>query len=224
MAAATLDFGLWALDLITARFTGALITAADLDHREWEERAQGVEIARYWSGAEAPAGRRAEARVLWTKEALLVRFVCRQTETLIITDQPHLEHKTVGLWERDVCEMFVAPRAEEPERYFEFEVAPTGEWLDLALRQLPDRRETNWVFASGMTAAARIDEGFITMAITIPFAALTNTPRAGERWRINFYRCVGAGPTRGYLAWQPTLTAQPNFHVPHRFGWLQFAR
>ena len=178
------------------------------------------------SGAEAPAGRWAEARVLWTEEALLVRFVCRQTEPLIVTDAPRLDQKTVGLWERDVCEIFVAPCVHDPERYSEFEIAPTGEWLDLALRQLPDgKREADWNYRSGMTAAARIDEGSVTMALSIPFIALAGAPpRAGECWRVNLYRCVGEGPTRGYLAWRPTLTPQPDFHVPHRFGWLEFTR
>jgi len=216
-----LDFGLWTLDLIEARFTNAAITAADLDHRAWEQ-AQSIQIVCYWSGAAAPAGRQAEARVLWTKEALLVRFVCRQAEPLIVSVAPQLEHKAVGLWDRDVCELFIAPRADEPKRYFEFEVAPTGEWLDLAIRQLPDKRETDVGYQSGMTAAARIDEGSVTMALNIPFAALGGTPQAGARWRANLYRCIGEGSTRGYLTWQPTFTPQPNFHVPDRFGWLKF--
>jgi hypothetical protein len=25
-----------------------------------------------------------------------------------------------------------------------------------------------------------------------------------------------------YLAWQPTYTAAPSFHVPEVFGWLEF--
>ena len=29
-------------------------------------------------------------------------------------------------------------------------------------------------------------------------------------------------PTRGYLAWRPTLTKSPNFHVPSKFGNFRF--
>ncbi|MGH9959146.1 MAG: carbohydrate-binding family 9-like protein [Pyrinomonadaceae bacterium] len=36
------------------------------------------------------------------------------------------------------------------------------------------------------------------------------------------FRCVGTGKDRGYLAWQPTRTEQPNFHIPKVFGWLIF--
>ena len=42
-------------------------------------------------------------------------------------------------------------------------------------------------------------------------------------WRANFYRVEGKSEPRAYLAWQPTSTPQPNFHVPSAFGKLRFA-
>lgn len=204
--------------------TETKFTAADLDHSEWE-RARAVYITRYWSGEEAPIGRHAEARALWSDEAFGVRFICRQAEPLVVNASPHFGQKTIGLWERDVCEIFIAPDARTPEKYFEFEVAPTGEWLDLAIYQSQTTRETDWQYQSGMTAAARISEDSATLALRVSWNALGRpTPREGERWRINLFRCVGAGAGRGYLAWQPTRTAQPNFHVPKAFGWLHFKR
>ena len=212
------------MHFIAAHFTSADIAADDLDHAGWK-RADAVRIERYWSGVGAPPERHAEARVLWSESALLVRFVCRQAEPLVVSDAPRLDRKTIGLWDRDVCEMFIAPRANEPERYFEFEVAPTGEWLDLSIRWRPEGRETVWDYHSGMTAAALVEHGAVTLAMRIPFAGLGATPRAGDSWRANLYRCIGAlGDSRGYLAWRPTLTPQPNFHVPHRFGRLEFIR
>jgi hypothetical protein len=62
------------------------------------------------------------------------------------------------------------------------------------------------------------------MTMRVPWSALgVASPRKGANWRANLYRCVGAGATRGYLAWQPTLTPEPSFHVPAKFGWLRFA-
>ena len=208
-------------DLISARRTSAKLTAADLDHAEWE-KADPVRLTRYWSGEEAPAGRHAEARLLWSEEALNVRFLCHQAEPLVVNATPVVDQKTPGLWERDVCEIFIAPEEGEPERYFEFEAAPTGEWLDLAIHLRPGGREANWHFHSGMTAAGRISEGLVTIAMRLPWAGIGLWPRAGERRRVNLFRCVGRGEGRGYLAWRPTLTVQPNFHVPQRFGWLYF--
>lgn len=208
-------------DLIVAHHAGADVEALDPDHAEWK-RASAVLITRYWSGEDAPAGRHAEARIMWSEAALWVRFDCRQSEPLVVSREPQTVQKTVGLWERDVCEIFIAPDASEPERYFEFEAAPTGEWLDLAIHQMPHARETDWQYLSGMTAAARILEGRIQVAMRVPWEAFPHRPRAGATWRANLFRCVGAGSERGYLAWRPTRTEQPNFHVPEAFGWLYF--
>ena len=179
-------------------------------------------VTRYWSGEDAPAERHMEARLAWSAEALFVRFDCRQFEPLVVSPEPQTLSKTVGLWERDVCEIFVAPDESQPERYFEFEAAPTGEWLDLGIRQLPGARETDWEFHSGMTAAARIGRDSVTIAMRVPWEGLGRAPRAGQSWRVNLFRCIGSGDGRGYLAWQPTRTERPNFHLPAAFGRLRF--
>ncbi|HEY0099588.1 MAG TPA: carbohydrate-binding family 9-like protein [Pyrinomonadaceae bacterium] len=206
-----------------ARSAWSNLSVPELDHAEWA-RARPVHLTRYWSGEIAPPERQGEARLLWDERALYVRFVCAQREPLIVNASPQRERKTIGLWDRDVCEIFVAPRADEVERYFEFEVAPTGEWLDLALHTTAEGRETEWDFSSGMKAAARVEPDSITLAMCMPWEAfgVVEAPRAGERWRVNLFRCIGAGSTRGYLAWQPTHALEPNFHVPEKFGWLLF--
>jgi hypothetical protein len=209
--------------VIEAHYTPTDVAASDLSHPAWEA-AEIAAIRRYWSGEVAPIGRHAEARLLWSDAALCVRFSCRQTEPLVVHPHPQTERKTVGLWERDVCELFLAPDVDEPERYFEFEAAPTGEWLDLIVCQRLDVRETDWEFHSGMTVAARVESHSITIAMRVPWQALGGAPQAGESWRGNLFRCVGADPTRGYLAWQPTHTEEPFFHVPAAFGWINFGK
>lgn len=210
--------------MIEARRVGGELNVADFDNAAWNA-AQPIRITRYWSGADAAAARHAEARALWSDAALYVRFIANQNEPLIVSDKPQTLTKTLGLWDRDVCEIFVAPDSQEPSRYFEFEVAPTGEWVDLKIHQMPDKRETDFDFHSGMTAAARIEPERITLTLRIPFKAFGKTPRAGDEWRANLFRCIGldspAAP-RGYLAWRPTETPAPNFHVPQRFGRLRF--
>jgi hypothetical protein len=197
------------------------VRADDFENGVWA-RARAVRLTRYWSGAEAPEGRRGEARAAWDAAGLTVRFDCRQAEPLVVSAAPSLGRKTYGLWERDVCELFITPEAVEINRYLEFEVAPTGEWLDLALKVNAEGRETDWDFRSGMTAAARVSPDSITLALRVPWGALGQAPSAGERWRCNLFRCVGRDPDRGYLAWQPTHTPEPGFHVPQKFGWMVF--
>ncbi len=207
--------------LISATHSAVDLSATQLDHSAWKS-AHAIKIDHYWSGEPAPAGRSAEATLLWSDNAIHVRYVCRQAEPLIASSDPQLAKKTLGLWDRDVCEIFLAPDPNVPERYFEFEAAPTSEWIDLALHTTPDKRETDWEFHSGMTAAARVEPGRVIIAMRLPWDHWIHKPQKGERWRANLFRCVGDGPTRGYLAWQPTHTPEPAFHVPSAFGWLRF--
>lgn len=210
-------------EVVEARHVDVEIAAGELDHPLWET-ARPVLITRYWSGEEASPARHAEARLVWSGAALSVRFVCPQREPLIVSAEPQTETKTIGLWDRDVCEIFVAPDAREPERYFEFEAAPTGEWLDVAIEWKAAERLSDWKYCSGMTTAARVGKDGIEVAMRIPWEAFGRAPTAGERWRGNLFRCVGEGETRGYLAWRPTYAEEPGFHVPAAFGEIEFKK
>ncbi len=205
------------------RFTDLDIQAQNLDHPVWQQ-VEAVQINKYWSGVDAGIGRHAEARLLWTPEDLLIRFDCEQSEPLIINDKPFLTQKTIGLWEKDVCEAFIAPNPQMPEKYIEFEISPTGEWLDLTVHKNGDNFEKDWTYESGMKCAAEIVAEKVIMAMQIPWAAFGKKPENGAKWRGNLFRQVGQGETRGYLAWQPTLTPEPQFHVPEAFGWFEFVR
>lgn len=195
----------------------------ELGNELWE-RADAAIITTYWSGDVAPDRRQFKARGLWSNDAVYIRFEASIGEPLVVSDLPNLATKTVGLWERDVCEVFIAPDKRVPHKYFEFEIAPNGEWIDLAIEMSPDGRKTDIDYRSEMTSAVRIDEEMILMAIRIPFSSLGRTPKIGDVWLGNLFRCVGKDPGRGYLAWMPTMTAVPNFHVPERFGQFVFTR
>jgi hypothetical protein len=197
------------------------LAVTDFANSEWK-RAQSVTIDHYWSGEPAPESRHAQARLLWSNEALHVRYLCNQAEPLIVSETPQTETKTLGLWDRDVCEVFIAPDPNVVERYFEFEAAPTGEWMDVAIRWRPQQRDSDWEFNSRMTVAAGIETNRIVIAMRIPWSEQIPQPQQGDRWRVNLFRCVGKDPERGYLAWQPTKLPQPGFHLPQAFGWLEF--
>lgn len=194
---------------------------SDLSDPAWDN-ADPVVVNRYWSGAAAGDERAFRACLLWSVGWLYVLFDAVQSEPLVLADGPDLASKTMGLWQRDVCEIFIAPHSDFPNKYFEFEVAPTGEWLDLAIDVRGGERITDWEYTSGMRSAARICDRRIAMAIAIPFKSLGKGPVPGDVWLGNLFRCVGSAPSRGYLAWQPTMTPQPNFHVPERFGKFLF--
>lgn len=207
--------------MIVARYINEPIAADAFDHPVWEA-CQPVRIEHYWSGDPAPASRHAEARVCWSDEALHVRFVGAQHEPLIVSDNPVTDRKTLGLWDRDVCEIFVAPDPTHPERYFEFEAAPSGEWVDLGILITPTGRETDWDYHSGMTTAARLEPESVKIAIRIPWTQAIPKPQKGDVWPVNVFRCVGPEAPDRYLAWRPTRTPEPNYHIPEAFGMLRF--
>jgi hypothetical protein len=207
---------------IAANYVANDIAVSDFANAEWD-RSEPVKIDHYWSGEPAPVSRHAEARLLWSGQALHVRYVCRQAEPLIVSDKPQTETKTIGLWDRDVCEIFIAPKPSNVEQYFELEAAPTGEWLDVAVQWNLEKRESDWEFDSLMTTAAQIEKERVTIAMRIPWSQRIHHPQSGERWRVNLFRCVGKDPDRGYLAWRPTRMPKPGFHLPQAFGWLVFA-
>ncbi len=196
---------------------------SEFGNKNWVN-AEEISIKNYWSGEKAIVGRHATAKLLWSETALYVRFRANQTEPLVISETPNLKSKTKGLWDRDVCEIFVAPNLKEPNNYFEFEIAPNGEWIDLEIHRMNDKRETDFDYNSGMESAARIETGKVSMAIKIQWKAFGKTPKVNDVWKGNLFRCVGSGETRGYLAWSPTETETPNFHVPEAFGEFEFVK
>lgn len=196
---------------------------SDLNNKAWK-KAKSVKTKTYWSGEKAPKGRRFKTKLLWSDTALYVRFVANQKEPLVVSKTPDLSKKTKGLWDRDVCEIFLAPNKNEFRKYFEFEVAPTGEWIDLGIHQLPGKRETDWDYNSGMKTAAKIEKKKVIMSIKIEWKAFGNKPNEGDIWLGNILRAMGSEPNRGYLAWSATMTDQPNFHVPEKFGEFEFKK
>jgi hypothetical protein len=194
---------------------------SDFSRSEWT-KAEKLTVKTNWDSSPAGVGREFSAQLLYSDTGIYVLFDANQSEDLVIASQPTMNQKTIGLWDRDVFEIFLAPQNSVPTKYFEFEVSPLGEWLDVALEIRDGRRLSDWEYASGMKTAARIEKGRVLAAVFIPFTAFATVPKSGDIWRGNIFRCVGRGPTRGYLAWQPTLTPEPSFHVPERFGEFKF--
>jgi hypothetical protein len=58
--------------------------------------------------------------------------------------------------------------------------------------------------------------------MAIPFAAFGRQPELGEIWSANLFRISRFYGERQFLAFSPTYTEQPSFHVPERFVNLHF--
>jgi predicted TIM-barrel fold metal-dependent hydrolase len=159
-------------------------------------------------------------RALYDDESLYLRYDAPYAE-LSTFEPARLNSERVGLWDRDVVEAFIGTDAANPKIYYEFEVAPTNEKLDLVISpEIPDvKNRLEW--ESGWESFVKVDEAgkVWTTVMRIPLKALSaERAKAGTRWRVNFYRIDRAN--RAFLAFNPTLNG--SFHTPEQFGWLEF--
>ena len=156
--------------------------------------------------------------MLWTSDLIYLRYLCRYRSIHVLTDADSNGRRN-ELWGRDVAEVFLQPDRFGEKYYKEFEVSPSGQWLDLDIT--PEGLKH---IASGMRSRVALDEArrLWTADVAIPIAAITSAFNPARTWRVNFFRCEGLEPQRFYCAWQPTETEKPNFHVPQKFGWLRF--
>ena len=188
----------------------------------------------FWRGAsrivaegdfygEPVANHRTEILLQYTHANLYVLFVCPY-EQLHLKPDPVLTSETYELWNWDVAEVFIGDDFENIRRYKEFEVSPQGEWVDLDVNLDDPPHEKGWVWKSGVEVAARVDARARVWygAKRIPWRSVSDrAPKAGSRYRANFYRCQGAGPDRKYITWQPVNRL--SFHTPECFGTLTLA-
>jgi alpha-galactosidase len=185
---------------------------------EWE-KANPITFCADWKGVNPEPERQTRVRLLWTIHTLYLRFECRYV-SLHVFDDSDPDGRRHQLWDRDVAEVFLQPDPERERYYKEFEVAPNGMWIDLDISPGPLRN-----LQSGMQRSVWLNPSsqIWCAELAIPMRSLTATFDQDNVWRVNFYRVEGSQEPRAYLAWQPTHTPQPNFHVPTAFGKLRFA-
>ena len=168
-----------------------------------------------------------EVRGFWTDTDVYFLFVCPY-RSLNVFLPSQTDRARRGLWDRDVVEMFLGDDWDNIRHYREFEIAPTADWIDLAIDLDRPHAADGW--ASNWQTLARIDERAKVWyaAARIPLRSVTaKAVGPGTRWRANLYRIDGDGPDskRRFMCWQPTCVKDrdPN-HVPENFGTLVFER
>lgn len=156
-------------------------------------------------------------KTAWNEREFRVLFHCEDAHpwaTLTERDGP--------LYNEEVVEVFVDPVG-DLESYFEIEVNPLNAVCDLVIRRTRSglRKDFGWD-CEGMRTSVEIGDGWWTAELAIPFTSLTaEPPKAGDLWRINFYRIDRPeGEPWELSAWSPT--GMPKFHVSERFGELRF--
>ena len=183
----------------------------------WES-ATALRFDTDWQGKNPDPQRQTEVRLLWTPEALYVRFVAKY-RTITVFPDAEANGRRDQLWDRDVAEAFLQPDPSNPRRYKEFEVSPNGFWIDLDIA--PGQKRD---LKSGLQRRVMLHEGNRTWVaeLALPMKCLMPRFDPAAKWKLNFFRVEGPAETRFYSAWRPTTTPEPNFHVPEAFGELIF--
>ena len=160
---------------------------------------------------------------VWTATHIYFLFLCRYDSLNVYSgEDPKVERWQ--LWDRDVAEVFLNPQPERVNHYYEFEVAPNNQWIDLEIDKTKNPfNDPSW--NSGFEHAAHIDakNHIWTAEMRIPVSSMSlSAIRPGAEWRVNFFRAAGKGRDdhRKFLAWS-IIPEGKTFHVPTRFGILR---
>ena len=213
--------------IIAAHLETDFVPDGDLSKRAWS----GAESVRFsdsfFDGTSYPEiATTVCAR--WSPGYLYLAFWCPY-QILNVHEGEDPARERWELWERDVVEAFLNPQPRRSLHYYEFEVAPNNQWLDLEidLERTP-RADRSW--HSGFEHAARIDASnrVWSVEMRIPVASMgVERISPGDAWKVNFYRCDGSGDGMGrrMMGWspRPTQSTGHSFHEPASFGTLRFA-
>jgi uncharacterized protein (DUF362 family) len=167
--------------------------------------------------AGSPTGHTTTARFLWAPGTLYALWEVEGTGLNVDPSfAPERERK--NLYTEDCVELMLAPQV--PGRFFEIELGPRGHFFDLVVdRKARPSEDVAW--SSGLRIATAQDPQRRSAVIEAAFSApeIARLLAPGASLALGLFRMEGKAPRR-YLAWHPTRTPKPNFHVPEAFGRL----
>ena len=196
---------------------------ANLSKKVWQ-KASWAQFEKSMSGKDQYRESRTRVAAAWSDKYVYFAFICNY-DVLNVFEGEDISRERWELWTRDVAEVFLNPQPERLLHYYEFEVAPNNQWLDLEITggEKPNH-DASW--NSGFAHAARVDANhhLWKAEMRIPLSSIKGLGvKPGMAWRVNFFRAAGTGPDpqRRFLAWS-TIPEGTTFHVPSRFGILRF--
>jgi len=165
---------------------------------------------------------------VWTPDYVYFAYWCRYRSLNIYAGEDPAKERW-ELWNRDVVEAFINPQPERFSHYYEFEVAPNNQWIDLEidLTKTPFN-DAGW--DSHFEHATKVDAEHKVWVVEmrIPVGSMKVNPiRPGDVWRLNLYRCDGPGgeTQKRFLCWSPLPPGRnKSFHQPASFGIIKFAK
>lgn len=123
------------------------------------------------------------------------------------------------LWKQDVFELFIC-EGSMTDRYYELQSSPWDVRFDgrISYDEKGKRHlDVSW-HAKGWLSDTSYDKrsGTLVSLWTLPYEAFEGRPQPGSSWRFGAFRIAG----KALQSWQ--MTGEANFHMPQKFGYLDF--
>ncbi len=213
---------------ITSKFIPSDFTPdGDLSKRVWRH-APRVKFDNEVRAEKAFPDSETQVSSLWTPDYLYLGYRCRYRE-LNVYEGEDIAKERFGLWIKDTAEAFINPEPERISHYYEFEVAPNNQWVDLEI-DITKKYMGNVHWDSNFEHAVKVDarHHVWTAEMKIPVKSMGAKPlQPGTEWRLNLYRLDGPGDDsqRRFLSWSPLPEGKNrSFHQPASFGIIKFVR
>jgi Carbohydrate family 9 binding domain-like len=144
-------------------------------------------------------------------DALLATF---KVTTNTIAAKPQLAHNQYP-YEYDVVEVFVRNAKSGSPQYYEFEVSPYNQALQVNI--VEPRQEYYFGVKNGFTHTATIVAGGWEAEMRIPLASLGWDGKQPLELIGNAYAALGEGDSRVYWSLFELPPGKPDFHIPGAF-------
>jgi hypothetical protein len=171
-------------------------------------------------------------------EFLEIKFECRDNPRM---DQNYYTENNTPLFHQEVFEIFIHEGAESSENYLELQINPNNA---IFLARISNRYKTDHTFELELLDAElpniehavfkdpehQLWKGYLK----IPLQLIGNRVEdPGNVYRMNIYRIISEedhedpqwtcdAKNATFACWSSTMTEEPQFHVPERFGYLYF--
>lgn len=169
-----------------------------------------------WAGNETETT--TTVRALWSERALYMLWELENTGLNVDASRP-VSVERDKLYEEDCVELFLAPNPAQRKKYFEIEIGPLGHFFDLSIDRERNTSDASWSSKPEIKTQTDPETRHAVIEVALRGPDILKVLKRGASLPVNMFRMEGKG-TRQYLAWSPTRTPRPNFHVPEAFGTL----
>ena len=175
---------------------------------------------------------RTRVKLMWDEKYLYVAAESEDHDIMATKRQ-----RDAHLWEENAFEIFIDPD-NDGENYAEIQINPVNAILDLTVSKpymvkgranfdwnIDGIRSSVWVDGTVNDPANNDTKWCAEMAIPLAaFKELGGDAKAGAKWRVEMTRVLGpeGDASRAHWAWAPTGAI--NFHMPDKWGWVEFTR